>query len=239
MTDWTAALHPTAAGMPPMQQPATITPQQGGYKLSQPPAKVKAPPPLKQPKPAVPFKPAKPVKAPAAQKQPAQKGASVNRQASGGTDWSDTRDRPETFFKRYYQSNPDATLAEAAAAYYTSIGKDPHKLTGALAGYEKGASDQPEDFEKLSGVDRRWVTLESARFVAANRDTWDDSHELAVRAHNHAAVKTSTFTRQRSAAVCEAFVRQVTKLGAAQYRPAPRRTASAPNTNFPDSLMFL
>lgn len=218
MTDWTAALHPTAAGMPPMQQPATITPQQGGYKISQPPDKVKAPPALKQPKPAVPFKPAKPVKQ---QKAPAQKGASVNRQASGGTDWSDTRDQPETFFKRYYQSNPDATPAEADAAYYKSIGKDPHKLTGALA-----------------GADRRWVELESARFIAANRDTLDDSHELAVRAHNHAAAKTSTFTRQRSAAVCEAFVRKVTQLGEQQYRPAPQRTAAI-NTNFPDSLMFL
>lgn len=167
MTDWTAALHPTAAGMPPMQQPATITPQQGGYKISQPPDKVKAPPALKQPKPAVPFKPAKPVKAPAAQK-PAQKGASVN----------------------------------------------------------------------LAGEDRRWVELESARFVAANRDTLDDSHELAVRAHNHAAAKTSTLTRQRSAAVCEAFVRKVTQLGEQQYRPAPQRTAAI-NTNFPDSLLYL
>ena len=175
MTDWTAALHPTAAGMPPMQQPATITPQQGGYKISQPPDKVKAPPALKQPKPAVPFKPAKPVKKP----------------------------------------------APAAAA----------PAGGKKAEVEKKMSH-------LAGEDRRWVDLESARFVTANRDTWDDSHELAVRAHNHAAAATSTFTRQRSAAVCEAFVRKVTQLGEQQYRPAPQRTAAI-NTNFPDSLLYL
>ena len=108
----------------------------------------------------------------------------------------------------------------------------PVKAPAAQKPAQKGAS------VNLAGEDRRWVELESARFVAANRDTLDDSHELAVRAHNHAAAKTSTLTRQRSAAVCEAFVRQVTKLGEQQYRPAPRRTAAI-NTNFPDSLLYL
>lgn len=145
-----------------MQQPATIKPQQGGFKVSKPPQK--------QPKSVLP-------------KVPQMK-----------------------------MPKPNATP------------------TGA-----PGAPKTP----KISGADRRWVDLESARFVAANRDTLDDSHELAVRAHNHAAAATSTFTRQRSAAVCEAFVRKVTKLGAQQYRPAPQRTASAPNTNFPDSLIYL
>lgn len=36
--------------------------------------------------------------------------------------------------------------------------------------------------QKLSGTDRRWVTLEAARFVAANASTCDDPHELATRA---------------------------------------------------------
>jgi hypothetical protein len=223
MNDWTAALHQGAA-MPSMQQDATIKPQQGGIKMSQPPKKVVAPPALKQPGPAVPFKPAKPVKKP----------------------------------------------APAAAA----------PAGGKKAEVEKKMSH-------LAGEDRRWVDLESARFVTANRDTWDDSHELAVRAHNHAAAATSTFTRQRSAAVCEAFVRKVTSgpghhfqseipgvpehyeadqpqefwdayaqhredgyhppaayarafsqhgVAAPQHHSA-RRTAST--TNFPDSLMFL
>lgn len=211
MTDWTAALHPTAAGMPPMQQPATITPQQGGYKISQPPAKVKAPPPLKQPKPAVPFKPAKPVKAPAA---PAA-AKKANRPA-GSYDPAEFLD--DGYHPSQWLQDRDMELRQQW--------EQQHKE-------QKGAN-----VNRLAGADRRWVELESARFIAANRDTLDDSHELAVRAHNHAAAKTSTFTRQRSAAVCEAFVRKVTQLGEQQYRPAPQRTAAI-NTNFPDSLMFL
>jgi hypothetical protein len=41
----------------------------------------------------------------------------------------------------------------------------------------------------LAGTDRRWVTLEAAKFIAANPDSLDDSHEMAVRAHNYAACK--------------------------------------------------
>lgn len=78
----------------------------------------------------------------------------------------------------------------------------------------------------LDGADRRWVTLESAKFVAANRDALDDSTELAIRAHNHAALKTSTFTGQRSAAVCAAFVEEVVDLGRKTYRPPAPRTAA-------------
>jgi hypothetical protein len=78
----------------------------------------------------------------------------------------------------------------------------------------------------LDGTDRRWVTLESAKFVAANADALDDSGELAVRAHNHAALKTSTFTSQRSAAVCAAFVEQVVDLGAKTYQPPVRVAAT-------------
>ena len=97
----------------------------------------------------------------------------MNRQASRWHRWSDTGDQPETFSSGTTRAIPDATPAEADALPITkSIGKDPHKLTGALA-----------------GADRRWVELESARFIAANRDTLDDSHGLAVRAHNHAAAR--------------------------------------------------
>lgn len=79
---------------------------------------------------------------------------------------------------------------------------------------------------RLAGVDRRWVTLEAAKFVAANPDALDDSRELALRAHNHAALQTSTFTQVRSAAVCEAFVATVVDLGYKTYRPPVQRTAA-------------
>ncbi len=366
MTDWTAFLH-QGAGMPAMQQPATIKDEQGGFKVSKPPAKVKAPPALKQPAPAVPFKPAKQPKAPAAQKKAAARIAKpkyprmkpsdiavdspdeqenlsgfVNDALDGmerptdpwrremqhrGLEWNFAVDGPENLrgksgympggywnpktneFQPEQRPYPyslkqltypgherdeylhahekhrgqwsDLTKTPYAEGtpYMKELiqwggGRKPYIFDSddfvaqtyaqrraenpqePMSDYEKKfiapkykkrykdeainqiAENEPEDFAKLSGVDRRWVDLESARFVAANRDTLDDSHELAVRAHNHAAVKTSTFTQQRSAAVCKAFVRTVTALGQRQYRPTPRM-ASAPNTDFPDSLMFL
>lgn len=79
--------------------------------------------------------------------------------------------------------------------------------------------------QSLDRPDKRWVALESAKFVAANSDALDSSHELATRAHNYAAAKTSTYPQIRSAAICEAFVEAVTDLGRRTYRP---RVASAP-----------
>jgi hypothetical protein len=89
----------------------------------------------------------------------------------------------------------------------------------------------------LSGTDQRWVTLEAAKFVAANTDCLDDSHELATRASHHAALKTSTFTQRHSAVVCEAFVARVTELGRQSYRP-PVRIAAA-YQDFDPQAMFL
>ena len=129
-------------------------------------------------------------------------------------------------------------LKQPAPAVPFKPAKQPKKAPAAAAPAGGKKAEVEKKMSHLAGEDRRWVDLESARFIAANRDTLDDSHELAVRAHNHAAVKTSTFTRQRSAAVCEAFVRKVTQLGERQYRPAPQRTAAI-NTNFPDSLLYL
>ena len=92
---------------------------------------------------------------------------------------------------------------------------------------------------KLAGTDQRWVTLESARFVAAHTDTLDDSNELATRAHDYAAMKTSTFTPARSAALCRAFVGAVVDLGRA--RPQPRVASSRPASvpDVPAEAMFL
>lgn len=90
----------------------------------------------------------------------------------------------------------------------------------------------------LTKEDRRWVELESARFVSANTDCLDNNHELATRAHHHAAIKTSTFTPRRSAQVCEAFVAEVSALGKQMYRP-PARTAARSFDNFPDQAIYL
>jgi hypothetical protein len=90
----------------------------------------------------------------------------------------------------------------------------------------------------LTGADRRWVTLESAKFVAANRDVLDDPSELATRATHHAQVQTSPYTRARSAAVTRAFVATVVDLGRQSYVPAPVRTAAL-DVSFDPQLMFL
>lgn len=93
--------------------------------------------------------------------------------------------------------------------------------------------------QKLAGTDARWVTLEAARFVAANADTLDDSHELATRAHHYAQTKTSTFTPQRSAAICEAFVSEVADLGHKAYRPQQTVRTASYEPDFADQAIFL
>lgn len=93
------------------------------------------------------------------------------------------------------------------------------------------------DLQTLSGADKRWVTLESAKFVAANTDAVGIPHELSVRAHNHAALNTSTFSPARSEAVCRAFVAKVGELS----RHVPVRTAARakPIEDFDAQAMFL
>ena len=59
--------------------------------------------------------------------------------------------------------------------------------------YQNAIDTEQDPFEAikphLGGLDRRWVDLESARFVAANTDALDDNHELVTRAHEYAARK--------------------------------------------------
>lgn len=88
----------------------------------------------------------------------------------------------------------------------------------------------------LEGSDRRWVELEAARFVAEQRIA--DSQELATRAAHHAEVKTSTFTKQRSAAITRAFVARVVDLGSQAYVPATARTAAV-DVDFDPQALFL
>ena len=91
---------------------------------------------------------------------------------------------------------------------------------------------------KISGADRRWVTLESAKFVAANTNALDDLHELATRAHHHAQVATSTFTPARSAAICRSFVAATVELG---KKNAPKRSVrrQAASLDFDPQMLFL
>jgi hypothetical protein len=91
----------------------------------------------------------------------------------------------------------------------------------------------------LNGTERRWVTLESAKFLAANTDTLDDSHELATRADHYAAVKTSTFTPARSAILREAFVARVVDLGQASYRPPPIHRVAMTDPDIDPQALFL
>lgn len=107
--------------------------------------------------------------------------------------------------------------------------------------YKPRSQQYPEgpavkSLQSLGSTDRRWVTLEAAKFVQANLDAADDSHELAERASNHAAVKTSTFDGRRSASVTKAFVQQVVSLGRQAYRPPVIRQAAAGDVGADEAL---
>lgn len=91
----------------------------------------------------------------------------------------------------------------------------------------------------LPSADKRWVHLESSRFVAANTDCLSDPEELATRAQHHAALKTSTFSRPHSAAVTRAFVSSVVELGRRQYRPPVVNRTAAVYEDFDPQAMFL
>lgn len=92
--------------------------------------------------------------------------------------------------------------------------------------------------DSLPPSDRRWVTLEAARFVSAHTDCLSDPEELATRASHHAALKTSTFSQPHSAAVTRAFVSAVVELGKKTYRPSVAKTAAI-DIGFEPESMFL
>jgi hypothetical protein len=88
----------------------------------------------------------------------------------------------------------------------------------------------------LSLQDRRYVELESAKFIRANSDCSVD--ELATRARHHAELETSTFPQSRSRAVTAAFVQRTAQLRRAA--PRPRVAAAPPRTpDCPDEFMFM
>lgn len=97
---------------------------------------------------------------------------------------------------------------------------------------------QTSALDGLPSADRRWVTLEAARFVSAHTDCLSDPEELATRAQHHAQLKTSTFSRPHSAAVTRAFVSTVVELGEKTYRPSRAKTAAI-DIGFSPEAMFL
>lgn len=100
--------------------------------------------------------------------------------------------------------------------------------------------DEVEHFASLQPQDKRWVTLEASKFAAANEDAWTTPKELAIRAHNHATVVTSTFDPRRSASVSRAFVANVVEVGRRSYRPPVRQLrASVDMEAIPPEAMFL
>ena len=91
--------------------------------------------------------------------------------------------------------------------------------------------------QDLTNAERRWVTLESARFYAEQADARHDVTEMAERARRHAEVATSTLGR-RASLVTAAFEQAVA--GHARLTPKPRTAARKPVfTAFPDSQLFL
>ena len=92
----------------------------------------------------------------------------------------------------------------------------------------------------LSPQDRRFVTLESSKFLAENTDT-NDARELATRAMHHAQKVTSTLDVNRSSTITSAFVERVAS-GAQQRRreaPQPTATKTANINSLPPEAMFL
>jgi hypothetical protein len=143
------------------------------------------------------------------------------------------------------------TLLTGAADYSTFKTAGPcmheHEYEGNtfLCSYDEDEPHEHSDEkERTSAVDalppsdRRWVTLESSRFVSANTDCLSDPEELATRAGHHVALKTSTFSRPHSAAVSRAFVGAVVELGKKTYRPPPVKQ-SVIYQDVPAETMFL
>lgn len=91
----------------------------------------------------------------------------------------------------------------------------------------------------LTPQERRWVDLESARFLNANVEVVAQApEELAERARYHGEAHTSALGK-RSKLVTAAFVDRVSALG--QSMPRPRTAAAEPKTvsDFDAQLMFL
>lgn len=114
-------------------------------------------------------------------------------------------------------------------------------------GKKEEAADYRDHNASLSTEDRRYVTLESSRFLAANTDT-NDVRELATRAMHFAQKVTSGTTQAQSGAITTAFVQRVAD-GATQRRESAAhlrqglaerpRQKTASLDSLPPEAMFL
>lgn len=147
-------------------------------------------------------------------------------------------------YKRAADHRMDEFDGSGRPATNPYTGDDQGSFSGNPEG--RGHWDKPEKKESsLSPQDRRFVTLESSRFLADNTDT-NDARELATRAMHFAQRATSTYDVNRSRLVTSAFVQKVAD-GAAQrgqHVAALKRTAGrqspAPNTDgLPPEALFL
>jgi hypothetical protein len=109
-------------------------------------------------------------------------------------------------------------------------------LTTGAASRDTGYAP-PKIATTLTPGERRWVTLESAKFVADHEDARHNVAEMAERARRHAEVATSAMDRPR--VLTAAFEREVATIVRMTPRP---RTASKERpvfADFPDSQLFL
>jgi len=134
-----------------------------------------------------------------------------------------------------------AALEELSADRTVLSGLREDALTGGF-GREAGVSPPGRTASKtvtpLSSTETRWIELESARFLHANRDVVHESEELSERARHHAMNHGPSQGFQRAKIVADAFTSKVAALGRATPRP---RLAAArpPRADFADSLLFV
>lgn len=133
--------------------------------------------------------------------------------------------------------DPASTLQVIA-----ELTEDRRALTALRQDLTTGAADRdtgytPPKTAALSAEERRWVTLESAKFVAEHEDARHNVAEMAERARRHAQVATSTMDRPR--VLTAAFEREVATI--VRMTPEPRIASRKRPvfTDFPDSQLFL
>jgi hypothetical protein len=138
-------------------------------------------------------------------------------------------------------SDPVAHLAAIAelSADHTALKNLREDLLTGASGREAGYTPPGQRLAKrLVSEDRRWVTLEGAKFFAAQEDARHDVNEMAERARRHAEVATSGLPAGRARLLTAAFEEAVATQ--ARLTPRPRTASRRPVfTAFPDSQMFL
>lgn len=89
------------------------------------------------------------------------------------------------------------------------------------------------DRSLLTKEAKRWVDLESVKFITANADMAHNTEELSGRARAFVATQTA------SPVLARVFVSAVLDLGASQPRTKTASTPPAPRLDFDPSLIFI